>query len=184
MLEAGERPQTAHSTGPLIESMVAQIIQLPIRQLAGLRRISITRRSNTDEVVIGLLQRAEVPAHMWLSAADLAGWRFVAHAAAVLSGTSRRPAHRSGSSVGAALLRAGYSEARLLRLTSARGDALADHLRIAISVLAKAGYNPLDLATIKHLLEDAGERAEGARLLITRQYYGMNDVKGATEIEQ
>lgn len=159
------------STENIVQSLSDQVVLLPVREFARLRRMKSSAEVRSDGTIVEMLEKANAPAGTWRDAGRIAQWRFVAHAAAVLSGTARRPAHEAGCSFGAALFRAGYAESRLLRLTAARGLALFDQTRIAVYIVAKAGQGPLDLTTIKHLLEDCGAGSGCARLLIAQRYY-------------
>jgi len=171
MSEIALMSDTSASTEIIAQSISEQVVGLPIGQFARLRRLKSGREVRSDHTVLEMLARAGAPADTWRNQNHFAQWCFVAHAAAVLSGTARRPAHGPGYSFGAALFRADFAESRLLRLTAARGSALFDQARIAIYMIAKSGQRPVDLTTIKHLLEDCGVASENARLLIARRYY-------------
>lgn len=171
MREVTAAVELSYSTDSIVESLSEQVITLPAGKFAALRRMRSAHDVRHDHLIADLLLKTGAPANIWCAPVFFEQWRFIAHAAAVLAGTARRRAHRSGSAFGSALFRAGYSESRLLRLTAARGDALFDQVRIAVYMVARAGQLPLDLATIKYLLEDCGVNSEAARLLIARRYY-------------
>lgn len=142
---------------------------------AALRRLYLTRSPAAEGVVIGLLHRAEVPEAEWREPA-FARWQLLAHVAAVLSGTSGAAPHAPTASFGRALHAAGYSEHRLMRLTSARGAALEDQIVRAARYLAQDRQVPVDLWEVRNLL--SVERAEAARLKIARDYYAAHHASG------
>ena len=80
--------------------------------------------------------------------------------------------------LGQALHAAGYSENRLMRLTTARGPALTDQVVRAARYLAQAGQVPVDLNTLRGLVSDSEDLAESARLRIARDYYSAAYSKG------
>ncbi len=156
-----------------VASVAGQIPRLPTGQHAALRRMYLTR-NRPDEaigVVMGLLHRAGVSQPEWSNQAAFDRWSLLAHVAALLSGTAVLAPHAPGRKLGRALWEAGYSENRLMRLTSARGPALYDQVRRAARFLAKAGQVPVDLQTIHHLISDHPATAETARFEIARAYY-------------
>lgn len=140
---------------------------------AQLRRMFLPgKQGQADGVVIGLLHRAGVDLErVERTPGAFERWRLVVHVAALLSGTTRRKLHARDDRLGAALSAAGYSEARLLRLTSTRGPALRDLLVRAARVLAQAGKSDIDLWAIYHLAAGDSERAEAARLRLAQSYY-------------
>lgn len=154
-----------------IASIAGQIPRLPAGDRAALRRAMLTG-AKADGVVIGLLHRAGVPETGWRGPAALGRWRLLAHVAAVLSGTAAAPPHDPRRPFGRALHEAGYSELRLMRLTAARGPALADQVVRAARFLAQANARAVDLWAVRNLVSDDAERAERARLRIARDYYG------------
>lgn len=156
-----------------VASVAGQIPRLPTGQHAALRRMYLTR-NRPDEaigVVMGLLHRAGVSQIEWNSQAAFDRWSLLAHVAALLSGTAAQAPHAPGRKLGRALWEAGYSENRLMRLTSTRGPALDDQVRRAAQFLAKAGQVPVDLQTIHQLISDNPATAETARFEIARAYY-------------
>jgi len=158
-------------------SMVGQIPHLPSGHRAALRRLFLTRSDTAVGVVTGLLVRAGAPEAVWAGSRGFAQCELVTHVAAVLSGTAGTAPHRPGARLGRALHAAGYSDHRLMRLTSARGGALVDQILRATRVLAAAGQVPVDLRTIHQLSSDTIERAEAARLQIARDYYAAEHAR-------
>lgn len=76
--------------------------------------------------------------------------------------------------IGRAIAASGYSELRMMRLTSARGPALADQVRRLARYLAQGAALPIDLTPLAELILFEGrdaERADAARLAIARAYY-------------
>lgn len=154
-----------------VASIAGQIPQLPTGARAALRRMYLTRSDEAIGVVMGLLHRAGVPQAAWVDPAAFGRWQLLAHVAALLSGTAALAPHAPGRKLGHALSKAGYSENRLMRLTSAKGPALHDQVRRATQFLAKAGAAPIDLRTMDQLLSADPARAEKARFQIARDYY-------------
>jgi CRISPR type I-E-associated protein CasB/Cse2 len=157
-----------------VASIAGQIPKLANGDRALLRRLYLTQSSSSrsyqaDGIVIGLLHRAGVTAPERMATYE--PWRLLAHVAALLSGTGTTSPHVPRGSLGRALHQAGYSENRLLRLTAARGPALADQVIRAARVIAQAGASPVDLWTVFDLVGRDPERAENARLLVARDYY-------------
>lgn len=156
-----------------VASIAGQIPHLPTGQRAALRRMYLirNRRNEAIGVVMGLLHRAGVPQLEWGDPASFGRWGLLAHVAAVLSGTAARAPHAPGRKLGRALWAAGYSENRLMRLTSARGAVLDDQVRLAAQFLARAGEMPINLWTIRQLTGDDPAKAEAARLEVAGDYY-------------
>lgn len=173
--DANDAPtEGAPATKDPVASIAGQIPHLPTGQRAALRRMYLTR-NRPDEaigVVMGLLHRAGVPHSERISLSSFERWSLFAHVAAVLSGTAAKAPHAPGRSLGRALWKAGYSENRQMRLTSARGPALEDQARLAAQFLAKAGEMPVDLWTIWNLIGDDPDKTEAAQFEIARDYYG------------
>jgi len=168
-LPAGPLPADAKKDP--VKSLCDQVPHLPTGDRAALRRLFLTRSETAAGVVVGLLLRAGVPDAEWLKPATFARWQLLAHVAAVLSGTAADPPHRQWASLGRALHAAGYSDHRLMRLTSARGPALVDQIVRAARVLAASGQVPVDLWTLHQLSSATHTIADGARLQIARDYY-------------
>ena len=161
-----------------VASIGGQLPHLSTGNRAALRRMFLTKSLDADSVVMGLLSAAGVPDAEWRGPASLARWRLIAHVAATLSGTAGVNPHAPGRPLGAALHAAGYSENRLMRLTTARGAALVDQVVRAGRYLAQARQVPVDLNTLRALVSDRDDRAEGARLRIARDYYSAAHGKG------
>lgn len=96
-------------------------------------------------------------------------WCLIVHVAAVLSGTGARQAHAPGARLGAALFESGISANRMMRLFSAKGDALHDQVRLLARRLASSG-EPTNLWSIYHLVADDPVAAENARIRIAQEY--------------
>ncbi|WP_126665514.1 hypothetical protein [Croceibacterium ferulae] len=163
--------QEPNSTEQVLHALSASIIALPVHNLAQLRRTVLVGHQRSDILVGQLLQGAGAQPHTWLEPASFTNWRFIAYAMAVLAGTTRRPPHSVSNSFGAALFWSGYSESRLLRLTSARGEAMIDQVRIAINMIAKVSQAPINLLTVKNLLEEPACTGRGARMTIAQDFY-------------
>lgn len=168
-----------------VASIAGQVAKLSTGDRALLRRLYLVEASNSrtfagDGVVIGLLHRAGVKVPLEpaiLGPLDApptpnpayAAWRLLAHVAAVLSGTGGKEAHAPGGRVGSALFEAGVSPARMLRLTSTRGAALHDQVRLVARRLAQTG-RPVNLWPVYHLIADDPAAAEQARIRIAQDY--------------
>ena len=161
------RPKTA------MDWIAEQIAELSNGDHALLRRMCLTRRRiQADGAVLGLLHHAGVDLDaMYRKPEAYARWCLVAHVAALLSGTARRVVHVPNARLGEALLAAGYSENRLLRLTAARGEPLRDQIVRAARVLAQADETRIDLWAIYHLAAGTTDRAETTRIRIAQDYY-------------
>ena len=161
------------NTKTTMDHIAEQLKELSNGHHALLRRMYLTRRrQQADGVVLGLLHGAAVDLdEMQRKPGEYARWCLVAHVGALLSGTTRRVTHVPNAPLGGALLAAGYSENRLLRLTAARGEPLRDQIIRAARVLAQAGQTGIDLWAIYHLAAGTTERAEAARLRIAQDYY-------------
>ena len=160
-----------------VASVAGQVAHLSTGDRAVLRRLFLTRSEAAVGVVTGLLIRSGEPEAGWRGRSAFNRWQLLAHVAAVLSGTAALAPHRPGASLGRALHQAGYSDHRLMRLTSARGPALADQIVRAARALAAAGQVPVDLRTIRDLSRDTGDAAEDARLRIARDYYAADHIR-------
>jgi len=154
-----------------VASLGGQIPTLSTGDRAALRRLVLTGSGAAYGVVIGLMHRAGLPAADWNNDAAFGRWCLLAHFAAVLSGTAAEAPHQPGISLGRTLHTAGYSENRLMRLTTAKGPALPDQINRVARILAAGGHRPVDLRTVLDLSFGTGDRAERARLKIARDYY-------------
>lgn len=134
-----------------------------------LRRMILTRKVAADGVVVKLLHHAGVGEALY--GRDYPAWALLVHAAALLSGTEKRNPHAPHRALGTALHAAGLSENRLLRLTVARGPALADQIMRAVRMLAQAGEVPVDLRPLLQLAGSDAAAAERARIRIAQSYY-------------
>ena len=155
----------------ILASVCGQICYLATGDRAALRRLSLGRSEVAIGVVTGLLVRAGASHAELGHTGAFARWVLLAHVAAVLSGTGSRPPHSPTASLGRALQGIGFSEHRLMRLTSARGLALTDQIGRMARMLAAAGQAPVDLRTVHRLSFDTGSVAEAARLRIARDFY-------------
>lgn len=170
--DAGKSPKNA------VASIGGQLPHLSTGNRAALRRMYLTKSADADGVVMGLLSAAGVPDAEWRGPASFKRWRLLAHVAATLSGTAGANPHSPARPLGQALHAAGYSENRLMRLTTARGPALTDQVVRAARYLAQAGQVPVDLNTLRGLVSDREDLAEAARLRIARDYYSAAYSKG------
>ncbi len=159
-----------------MESIAHQLRHSSTGRRAALRRVALTKSFEADAVVIALIAGAkfsEYDRHH-----DFDRWRIVAHVAAMLVGTGEpgpnRPlVHVKGKALGNILAKLDYSETRLLRLLSVRGEALDDQVRRVARVLAQKNERQFDFRTLYHLLDGGGngERANAARIRIAHDYY-------------
>jgi hypothetical protein len=104
-------------------------------------------------------------------------WAVLVHLVAVLSGTTHDRVH-SSRPTGRAIHETGYSEARLSKLLTARGDGLRDQVARLARFLRAKGAQPLDLRPLAQLVLNEGtdaRAAETARLSIARGYYAAAD---------
>jgi hypothetical protein len=152
-----------------VASIAGQLPHLSTADRATLRRLYLTGSREADGVVLGLMYHAALPTHL-PGAFDR--WKLIAHVAATLSGTAARQPHSPANALGAALFRVGYSEARLMRLTTARGPALTDQIVRAARYLARSSDAvPVDLRPLSGLTSPDRATAERARLQIAREYF-------------
>ena len=172
-------PDIVETRPDAVASIGARIARLPTGSRAALRRLFLTRSNAAIGIVTGLLIEADVPPAAWRGEVGFARWELLAHVAAVLSGTGAVDPHRPGRAFapGRRLQEAGYSELRLLRLTSARGLALQDQIVRAVRVLAASGMVPVDLRTLHALTDSDAARADDARLQLARAYYAAEHEK-------
>lgn len=161
--EPAEKPKD------LVTKITEQVPLLSMGDRAALRRIYLTQSYAADGVVARLLYRSGVAVP---PPDKFAPWRLFAHVAALLSGTGAKKPHMSGGGrVGRALHEVGFSENRLLRLTSTRGEALHDQIIRAARMLAQKGEAPLDLWPLFNLVGSDPASAEAARIRIAQDYY-------------
>lgn len=147
---------------------------LPTRITAPLRRMAPEQWSARLAELLPVLVRAGLRDET----ADVRRWAVLVHVVAVLSGTTHDAAHASSRRTGAVIFEAGYSEARLSKLLSARGDGLRDQVARLARFLRARGAQPLDLRPLARLVlaEGLDERAaDAARLDIARSYYASAD---------
>jgi hypothetical protein len=161
--------ENAPASKDRMTSISEQICFLSTGDRAALRRIYLKRSSAATGVIVKLVLGAKVP--MPLYEADEDRWQLIAHVAATLSGTAAANAHAQGQAVGKALQAGGYSENRLLRLTSARGPALYDQIGLAGRLLARAGQTPVNLWTLFDLAGNNAIKVEAARVHIAQEFY-------------
>lgn len=152
-----------------------------------LRRLDPNAPARAMPVLVPLLLDAGLKEERLRSLEHLCRWALVVHAMAILAGTAGGAPHapadentddsrRRERDFGRALARTGFAEARLMRLTSARGGALSGLVARAARFLAgKTG--PLDLRPLARLVlhEGLDERhTDKARLAIARGYYAAS----------
>jgi CRISPR type I-E-associated protein CasB/Cse2 len=121
-----------------------------------------------------VLVKANLPVQ-GMEAPDMARWASIVHLVATLAGTAGTMAHAGGRPAGRVLFDIRFSEARLEKLLSARGAAMADRMARLARFLASNGGVPLDLRPLADLISHAdrdSERTENARLRIAGDYYG------------
>ena len=150
---------------------------LPTNIRASMRRVSPERWSLRMAELLPVLVRSGIRVDA-LDPDAAARWAVLVHLVAVLSGTSNERAHADRRRTGAVLLEAGYSEARLSRLLSARGAALRIQVGRLARFLRTRGGLPLDLRPLAELVLNEGHneaKAEEARLTIARGYYDAAD---------
>ena len=168
---ASEAAEAGAATKDPVASIAGQVAGLSNGDRAALRRLYLTQGSQSrsraaDGVVLGLLHRAGVTVSGHSETYE--AWKLLAHVAAVLSGTAGKQPHAPGKRFGAALLAAGYSENRFLRLTAARGEQLRRQVRLAARMLAQSGEVPVNLWPVILI---AGQDADDARIRIAQDYY-------------
>lgn len=147
---------------------------LPVRITAPLRRMVPEQWSTNLGTLMPVLVRAGVPVQ-GIQPQAMARWASLVHLVAILAGTAGTMAHAGGRPTGRVLFDIRFSEARLQKLLSARGAAMADSMARLARFLAANGGAPLDLGPLADLILYAdrdGERAENARLRIAGDYYG------------
>ena len=168
-------PATPVGQKDVVASLAARVVGLSTGDRANLRRMTIDSPARTAGTVSGLLISAGLSNVGKMSDIAFRRWSIVAHCAALLSGTGRNNAHAPGwqNSLGRRLQAVGYSENRLMRLTSATGTALEGQVVRAVRFIAQGGGGPVDLRTVRDLLNP--EEAESARMAIARSYYSAND---------
>ena len=146
---------------------------LPTATTAPLRRMAPEHWSRHMAELYPVLIGAKISVDR-MTAEETARWASLVHLVAVLSGTGRRMAHAASRPLGSALLDAGYSEARLMKLLGARGAALPMQVARLARFLAAKGIVPVDLRPLADLILSADRdvaRAEAARLTIARAYF-------------
>ena len=165
----------------IIGSFCGRIALLRSGERAALRRMKISTPARSAGLVTGLLMAAGFENPQKISEAVFRRWSILAHCAGLLSGTGKTSAHSGEWSrgFGERLSVAGYSESRLMRLTSARGSALEDQVVRAVRYLAQANAAPVNMKTVWDLLDP--DRAETARLTIARSFYAANHVTAAPQ---
>lgn len=172
---AGDEPPIVRLAGLFVRAETAS--PLPTRVSSALRRTAPERWS----LRLAELMPVLIAAGLKVEGMDrdrTARWALLTHMVAVLAGTGGERSHAGGRPAGAALHDAGYSEARLAKLLSSRGDALRDQMARLARYLRAAGAVPLDLRPLADLVLFEGRdgaRAEAARLRIARSYYAAAD---------
>jgi hypothetical protein len=166
-------------------SVSNQVRHLPNGDKAALRRTYLTDSYHSEGVVQSLLFKARVDSAA-LAEAEFQSWRLMAHAAAVISGTSKRAPHSDDRSLGRSLQIAGLKEAAILRLLTARGPALPDQIRRIARLLARGGDGtvPTNLKTLRELADPEVDTAEEARRRIARDFYAALDAAKAKKAKE
>ncbi len=166
-----------------MESLAHQLRYSSTGQRAALRRVALTQSFKADAVVIAFITKANVPEKDRQH--DFDRWRMIAHFATMLVGTGEpgpdRPFVQAESrKLGSILGKLDYSETRLLRLLSVRGEALDDQVRRIASFLPQKDKifelkdrRRVNLWTLYDLLDGGGDgdRAKSARIKIAHDYY-------------
>lgn len=157
-------------------SVCNQVPHLGNGDKAALRRMYLTNSYRADGVVQALLSRAQSDAAS-SHGAMFESWRLLAHAAAMISGTTGRFPHTDKRSLGRSLHLVGLKKNAINRLLTARGSGLADQVRRLIRVLARGDGTsiPTNLATLRDLGDPDPQTAEAARRLIARDFYAASD---------
>jgi hypothetical protein len=165
----------------IVASFCGHIAMLRPGERATLRRMNISTPARSAGLVTGLLMAAGFESPQKISEDVFRRWSILAHCAGLLSGTGNTSAHSGEWSrgLGQVLSVAGYSENRLMRLTSAKRSALEDQVVRAVRYLAQANAAPVNMRTVRDLLDP--DRAESARLTIARGYYAANYVNTAPQ---
>jgi hypothetical protein len=158
-------------------SVCGQLKHLSTGERAALRRMPLTRSPAADGIVEKLLRRAGV----FVDAEDNATfemWRLLAHAAAVIAGTSGRMAHAGKRPLGRALHEAGLKTTTINRLLTARGSALPDQVRrVALRLADSNDAVPANLAELRDLASPHVASADQARRSVARAYFAAEDRK-------
>lgn len=148
---------------------------------ARLRRMDPENPAAAAAALVPLLIEADLIGPASLPPMDtLVRWATVAQIVAVIAGTGAGMA-QGGERLGAVLNASGLSEARLLRLLSAKGPALRDQaIRIARLVAAR-GIPRADLRPLADLVVYDGtdpDRADAARLRLAADFYRASVASG------
>ncbi len=152
-----------------VASIAGHVSVLTTGDHALLRRMYLTNKPSADGVVVKLLLYAGLKSFEYEK--DYPAWRLLVHVAALLSGTGKANAHDPKRALGYALQDIGFSENRLLRLTTVRGEALQRQVALVGRMLAQAGGGPVNLRTLLHLVACDPDKAEAARIRIAQDYY-------------
>lgn len=157
--------------GDLVEAFAEQVRSLARRErrgdLASLRRLD-----------------AEMPAaaaffRIVVAVAPEAGPASLKRYARLLQILALKPDVLVPGPLGPALIEAGVSEGRVIKLLAARGPALARQLQLLARRLANAGAVPYRQIGDLILAPDDSDRAEDLRLRISRDYWRALDSRGA-----
>lgn len=175
-----EGQETLPSHKDFVASLAARISTLSPGDKSNLRRMTIDSPARSAGLVTGLLVSAGVTNIGGMPDTTFRRWSILAHCAALLTGTGSANAHAPGwkNGLGRRLKAAKYSENRLMRLTAAKGPALEDQVVRAVRFIAQAGKGPIDLRTVRDLLDP--DKAEAARMTIARSYYSAIDSTDAS----
>jgi CRISPR system Cascade subunit CasB len=151
----------------------AGLAPLPTAVSSRLRRLRPTEPGRALTALMPVLVAAGLAVGR-LGDQDLRRWALVTQVVAILAGTGGAAVRSREVRTGRALHAAGYAEARLMRLLTARGPALGDQMMRLARFLAAKGGVPLDLRPLAELALHEGldeARAEAARMAIARGYY-------------
>ncbi len=149
-----------------IASIAGQIRHLSNGERSSLRRMDVGSNPGSEGLLIAVLIRAGVRM-AGMDAEELASWRAVVHAAAVMSGSANGPSHAPGRSLGRRLAKAGLSRDRLIRLAISM-DAKA--VSRAVRLVSSKDAGVFDLSAVRGLTSpEPTERAAAVSDLI-REY--------------
>lgn len=174
-LDLVEGQEELPSHKDFVASLAARISALSPGDKSNLRRMTIDSPARSAGLVTGLLVSAGMANIGGMPDIAFRRWSILAHCAALLTGTGSANVHAPGwqNGLGRRLQAANYSENRLMRLTAAKGPALEDQVVRAVRFIAQSGGGPVDLRTVRDLLDP--DKAEAARMTIARSYYSAID---------
>jgi CRISPR system Cascade subunit CasB len=166
-------PAMANESDKKVRPVLVEAFAAAIRALESAERrgdLASLRRLNTDAPDAAAFFRIVVKIAPEASAAALQRY------ARFLQILALKPAALTSGSFGAAMAAAEVSEARVQKLLTARGPALAEQIRLISRRLANVGTLPYrQIGDLLLIEDDDSERAEAARLRIARDYWRALD---------